>query len=377
MQPIRLKSICLSLLIILGLLLSSCNLPQALPFELPKIPDLSQYELPKLPDISQWLPQDSGEAPATGNTETPQEPVSPEPETGEPPTEAETPVEEAPIEEFPVETELPEEITPEPEPTPSVFYAHFPLMFGRPLSPGPDWRLNPSKTVSDNPDLNYSLLIQAPHMDVNSGDRGEHFNTTIQAYIQSLLASIPISINNTPVPPPGGLVWVNYQIPSSAGWTPAGQASFYHLEPVAYDFTNGSIRARHEIISVLFEIFVFLGGKDPGTSHAAINFDLKTGKQIYLADLFKPDVDYLNPIYNMSVEELRHRKKAVFDGFEQNIQPAPENYLVWNITPGGLLITFEEYKVAIVGKGPQQVLIPWEALLDMIDPEGPIGPREQ
>ncbi|MCW5582533.1 MAG: DUF3298 domain-containing protein [Gammaproteobacteria bacterium] len=46
---------------------------------------------------------------------------------------------------------------------------------------------------------------------------------------------------------------------------------------------------------------------------------------------------------------------------------------VWNIKPNGLLITFETGKVAPYIYGPQTVLVPYSALMDVIPPESPIA----
>jgi hypothetical protein len=47
-----------------------------------------------------------------------------------------------------------------------------------------------------------------------------------------------------------------------------------------------------------------------------------------------------------------------------------ENYRNWNITPDGLMITFDEYQVAPYAAGPQTVTVPYSELRGLINPEG-------
>ena len=59
--------------------------------------------------------------------------------------------------------------------------------------------------------------------------------------------------------------------------------------------------------------------------------------------------------------------------FSDGAKPTPENYAVWNISAEGLVITFNEYQVAAYAAGPQEVVIPFAALKDILDPQGPLN----
>jgi len=60
--------------------------------------------------------------------------------------------------------------------------------------------------------------------------------------------------------------------------------------------------------------------------------------------------------------------------WEEGALPAPENYQRWNITPDGLLISFDEYTVAPYAAVPQAVLVSYEVLKQLIDPGGLLAP---
>ena len=114
------------------------------------------------------------------------------------------------------------------------------------------------------------------------------------------------------------------------------------------------------------------GAAHPGLYSITINYDLNQGKELTLADLFLPDSNYLEIISKYCITELG--KQPGFEGpFADGAKPTPENYHNWNITPDGLLITFDMYQVAPGASGPQQVLVPYSELRGMIDPGGALG----
>ncbi len=103
------------------------------------------------------------------------------------------------------------------------------------------------------------------------------------------------------------------------------------------------------------------GAAHPGSYSITLNYDLDQGKELALANLFLPNADYLGSISNYCIAELG--KQPFFEGpFADGAQPTPENYSRWNITPDGLMITFDNGQVGPYAAGPQQVLVPYSAL---------------
>jgi hypothetical protein len=89
-----------------------------------------------------------------------------------------------------------------------------------------------------------------------------------------------------------------------------------------------------------------------------------------LDDLFLPDVDHLAALAAFWEADITSRDPAFWpDG----ASPADVNYRNWNITPDGLLITFDEYQVAPYAAGPQEIEVPYIALVGWIDMEGVLG----
>jgi hypothetical protein len=114
------------------------------------------------------------------------------------------------------------------------------------------------------------------------------------------------------------------------------------------------------------------GAAHPGLYSMTMNHDLGQGRELALGDLFLPSSNYLEVISNYCITELS--KQPFFDGaFTTGADPNPENYRNWNLTPDGLLITFDTYQVAPGAAGPQQVLVLWVELQGLIDPQGALA----
>ena len=114
------------------------------------------------------------------------------------------------------------------------------------------------------------------------------------------------------------------------------------------------------------------GAAHPGLYSITLNYDLDQGRELALGDLFIPHSNYLERIANYCIKELS--KQPGFDGpFVDGAKPTPDNYKNWNITPDGLLITFDMYQVAPGASGPIQVLVPYAQLKEVIDSQGPLA----
>ena len=108
----------------------------------------------------------------------------------------------------------------------------------------------------------------------------------------------------------------------------------------------------------------------PGSFADTFTYDLQAQEMLALDDLFLPDVDYLPNLAAFCQAEISNRSPAFWpDG----ASPAAANYRNWNITPDGLLITFDEYQVAPYAAGPQEVEVPFSELDGLTDPQGPLG----
>lgn len=138
-----------------------------------------------------------------------------------------------------------------------------------------------------------------------------------------------------------------------------------------YDLKYSLLSPEGEIISLKFVITSYFdGAAHPGEQMLTFNYNLVTGQQLYLEQLFISGSGYLDQIAGYCKEQLNLRNIAFNVA---GADPTTNNYRNWNITSDGLLITFEMYQVAAGAAGPQTVLIPSIELKEVINSHGPLG----
>jgi hypothetical protein len=144
---------------------------------------------------------------------------------------------------------------------------------------------------------------------------------------------------------------------------------------MGYDFHY----ATDNLISVAFSEGSYTRGAAHGNQLTEVlNYDVKSGKRLALADLFKDKSKYLSVIAAYCQKDLKERAKkpdalVLPELIESGAGPKADNYRAWNITKKGLWITFDPYNVAAYAAGPQYILVPYSVLKDIIKPDGPIG----
>jgi hypothetical protein len=139
--------------------------------------------------------------------------------------------------------------------------------------------------------------------------------------------------------------------------------------------------ASDELISVEFGIGgYYAGAAHPNSYTEVINYDAKNGKILKLADLFKSGAKYLQAVSAYAIKDLKAQGKAqgadsmlTDETIQEGAGPQIKNFRSWTITRKGLALAFDSYQVAPYAAGPQSVLIPYSALKDLVNPDGPIG----
>ncbi|HKR14192.1 MAG TPA: DUF3298 domain-containing protein, partial [Pyrinomonadaceae bacterium] len=135
--------------------------------------------------------------------------------------------------------------------------------------------------------------------------------------------------------------------------------------------------AQDDLVSVQFDVGSYYQGAAHPNSHSSVlNYDLRNGKQLKLADLFKPGAKYLQAISTYCIADLKKQakdKELLEDQIQDGAAPAAKNYKSWTITKRGLGIVFDAYQVGPYAAGPQFVLVPYSALKELINPEGPVA----
>ena len=163
---------------------------------------------------------------------------------------------------------------------------------------------------------------------------------------------------------------------TSPSTSPEEKSSF---PPNSFDIVYSIALAKDDIISIEFDVDNYSSGAaHPNSSSQVLNYDLKAGKALKLADLFNPGVKYLESISAYCIKDLKRQSKikdSMLDDatIQSGAGPNPQNYGSWTITKKGLEITFDAYQVGAYAAGPQTVIIPYSALKDLIKPDGPLA----
>jgi hypothetical protein len=126
--------------------------------------------------------------------------------------------------------------------------------------------------------------------------------------------------------------------------------------------------ANKDFISALFSFNEYMGGAHPNTATESFNYDLNRNEPLRLTDLFVPNSNYLKVISEYSIRELKKLESTSW--VEEGAGLKIENFHSWNITPAGLMITFDPYQVGPYAAGEHVVVVPYSVLKPIIRPDG-------
>ena len=126
------------------------------------------------------------------------------------------------------------------------------------------------------------------------------------------------------------------------------------------DVTYRIVSATDSILSIVFltEDY-YIGAAHSSIKSYVINYDLKSHRELKLADFFKPGSDYLRFIASYCTRELK---------VYATIEPKAETFASWNLTEGGIQFNFDPCEIAGCSSGPQEVTIPFSALAPFLKP---------
>ena len=216
-----------------------------------------------------------------------------------------------------------------------------------------------SKQIKEsNKKLMYEIAAQYPQFNGGSNPNFEKFNQLVRGSVMKKVTEF------------------KKDMAPEEGEEPRPEGS------MASDLTIGYkvALAQDDLVSVQLDIgSYYQGAAHPNSYTEVINYDLKSGKQLKLSDLFKPGAKYLQPIANYCIAELKKQRatekgSALTDSeIENGAGPTAKNYQSWQITKSGLGINFDTYQVGPYAVGPQFVLVPYAMVKDVINPEGPIA----
>ena len=201
--------------------------------------------------------------------------------------------------------------------------------------------------IETNQNPPFTITAQTPQLTGSSDPRVQAFNQRLAELVQKEVETFRTNFLQNPNPPLSG--------GSSLEVTYTLVHQFGEIWSLKFDFSFYSDGAAH-----------------PGLYSLTLNYDLAHNRELTLGDLFLPDSNYLEAISAYCIAELS--KQPFFEGpFTEGAQPTLENYRNWNITPQGLMITFDEYQVAPYAAGPQTIIVPYTELHAMLAPSGPLA----
>jgi hypothetical protein len=130
-----------------------------------------------------------------------------------------------------------------------------------------------------------------------------------------------------------------------------------------------------DFVSIQFTTSTYEGGAHPNSFTTTLNYDLKNGRELKLADLFQPKSNYLKAISDYSIADLKKRLTDMSDDewIKTGAGAEVENFSSWNLTAKGLMINFNPYQVAAYAAGPQTVIIPYEQLRSILKPDSVVN----
>ena len=204
--------------------------------------------------------------------------------------------------------------------------------------------------VETNPGPNfpqYTITSSTPQLTGSDDPRVQVFNQRLSGLVEKEVDSWRQDFQQLPITPlsNGSSLEVTYSLVSQIS----------DLWSFKFDFSFYADTAAH-----------------PGLYSITLNYDLNQGRELGLGDLFLSNSNYLETLSNYCLNELN--KQPYSDSFTtKGANPTLENYRNWNITPDGLMITFDTYQVAPGAAGPQVIVVPWGQLSAEVDPHGPLA----
>lgn len=210
-----------------------------------------------------------------------------------------------------------------------------------------------------NKKLMYEIDAHYPQMTGGNNPNSEKLNQILRSFVTKKVAEF------------------RKDMAPKAGEEPRPEGSMGSDINVAYTIAL----AQDDLASIEFDVgSYYQGAAHPNSYTEVVNYDLKNGKQLKLSDAFKPGSKYLQAISSYCIADLKKQAKA--KGPDSMLEdstilsgagPTLKNYESWTITKKGLGINFDSYQVAPYAAGPQFVMVPFSAIKEHVNPEGPLG----
>jgi len=122
--------------------------------------------------------------------------------------------------------------------------------------------------------------------------------------------------------------------------------------------------------SYVYTLFVDTLGAHPNAFYRTFTFDLKTGTELSIADLFIPRSNYLTRLSAIAEFELSKTlgDDADIEYIRQGVTAEALNFQTFSIEGENLILIFPPYQVAPYAFGTQEVSIPLSQLTEILKP---------
>jgi hypothetical protein len=130
------------------------------------------------------------------------------------------------------------------------------------------------------------------------------------------------------------------------------------------------------LASFRFDVITYVAGAaHPASFFVTATDDLRTGRELALADLFQPGAPYLATIADRARADLARQFADTGPDvlFPEGVSPSAANYEAWWLTKEGLVIGFAQCQATACASGPLTATIPWTDLRDILAAAGPVA----
>jgi hypothetical protein len=125
---------------------------------------------------------------------------------------------------------------------------------------------------------------------------------------------------------------------------------------------------QRNILSLTIENYTYAGGAHGLTLLKSLTFDIKTGKNYELKELFKDGADYVKVLSDIISSQIKDRNIFTLNEFK-SIKPDQDFYIADKV----LVVYFQLYEITPYAFGFPYFPISVYEIKDIIDEEGPLG----
>ncbi|MBN2048242.1 MAG: hypothetical protein JW750_10405 [Anaerolineaceae bacterium] len=198
------------------------------------------------------------------------------------------------------------------------------------------------RRTEEDEKLNYTITLLYPEIQ-NGGEGGDFFNQYMEEMLLGLVGQFRASTE------------------SLTDFT----------QPTTYELTYQLLNTNQRMISILFTETTTYGSTSTSTAfHYSVNYDLSAAQLIELVNLFTPGSPFL-PLFASYAQQTFQESEVEITNIG-GITPNPDNYRLWNVTPSGLLLSFEPMQLNPSSTTFHQIMIPYDLLVDMLPPNSPL-----